>query len=205
MTRLVLCTSLALVGAILTQFLGHRYLPLSEVFLWENWDDFAIPGAIGGALLANLCWVAIEPSTRISRAMFVCVVANALAWTSFLLFNPPLPDSEFTRIAAERAGHDAGRETIQFITDQPIVVAGRWHGTYGSVNRADFVFSWFAAPAVQFTEFFVIPPRYIGSDATKGESYVTAAVGFVLSTSFWTAVGGGVSALRGATRRRKRE
>jgi hypothetical protein len=174
-TRLLLCTSLALVGAVLTQFLGHRYLPLSEVFLWENWDDLGFAGAIGGALMANLCWVALEPSQRISRAMLVCVAANALAWTSFLLFNPPLPDAEFTRIAAERARHDAGSERLQFATDQPIVVAGRWHGTYGSVNRADFVFGFFADPAVQFTEFFVIPPRYIGSDAAKGESYVVAA------------------------------
>jgi hypothetical protein len=137
--------------------------------------------------------------------MIVCVLANVLVWMSFLLFNPPLPDSEFTRIAADRARHDAGSAEIDFVTDQPIVVAGRWHGTFGSVNRADFIFSFFADPAVVFTEWLVIPPRYIGSDATKGESYVAAAAGFVLSTSFWTAVGGGVSALRRAIRRRKKE
>jgi hypothetical protein len=44
-----------------------------------------------------------------------------------------------------------------------------------------------------FTNLLVVPPRYIGSDATKSESWVTAGVGFVLSTSFWMAIGGGIS------------
>lgn len=201
MTRFRLCASLAVAGAVVTQLLSTRYLPFADRLLWENWDTLALAGAIGGALLGNLCWVASKISERVTRATLLCVIANVLVWMAFLLFNPPLSESEFAEITARRAGQS--QDGFDLIDHAPIVVAGRWSGTYGAVNNADRALSFVADPAVMFTNSLVVPPRYIGSEATRGESWVTAGVGFVLSTSFWTAFGGGVSALRRAYRRRR--
>lgn len=203
---MLLCASLTLVGAVATQLLTTRFVPLpplAERIAWENWGSLVPFGAICGALLGNLCWVALKPSERVTRATLLCVVANVLVWIAFLLFNPPLPESEFVEIAANRARADQSGDSLDLITDQPIVVAGRWSGTYGSVNTADRALGFFAGPAVMFMNFLVVPPRYIGSDATKSESWVTAGVGFVLSTSFWMAVGGGMSAIRRGFQRRQ--
>ena len=203
MTRFLLCASLAVIAAIATQLSATRYLPLAERLLWGNWDELVLPGAIGGTLLGNLCWVTLKPSERITRATFVCVAANVLVWISFLVFNPPRPASEFAEISARRAGQDSRDGGIDIIDDAPIIVAGRWKGTFGAVNSADYALSIFAAPAVTFANSVVVSPRYIGSYATKGESWLTAGLGFVLSTSFWTAFGGGISALRRAYPRRR--
>jgi hypothetical protein len=200
--RLRLCASLALAGAVATQLLATRYLPVPERLLRESWDELALFGAIGGALQGNLCWVAMKPSERVTRAALLCILANVLVWTLFLLFNPPLPESEFAEITARRAGQDS-RNSLDIVDDAPIVVAGRWNGTFGAVNNADYALGFFAGPAVTFANLLVVPPRYIGSYATKSESWVTAGVGFVLSTSFWTAFGGVISALRRAYLRRQ--
>jgi hypothetical protein len=132
----------------------------------------------------------------------LCVLANVLVWTSFLVFNPPLTDSEFAEITAGRARQDSP-SGLDIVDHAPIVVAERWSGTFGAVNDADRALSFFAGPAVMFTNLLVVPPRYIGSYATKSESWVTAGVGFVLSTAFWAALGGGISALRRAYSRRQ--
>jgi hypothetical protein len=173
-------------------------LPLAERLLWESWDDRMPFGAIGGALLGNLCWVALKLPKRVTRATFLCVVANVLVWISFLIFTPPLTASEFAEISAHRAAQD-----FDIVHDVPIVVAGRWSGTWGAVNAADYALHLIAGPAVAFAELLVVPPSYSGNYATKGESYAIAGMAFVLSTSFWMAVGGGFSALRRAYRRRR--
>jgi hypothetical protein len=132
----------------------------------------------------------------------VLVVANVLVWISFLVFNPQRPESEFAEITARRAGQGS-QDGLDIIDDAPIIVAGRWSGTFGAVNAADYALHLSAGPAVTFAEWIVVPPLSIGSDATKGESYVIAGVAFVLSTSFWTAFGGSISALRRAYLRRR--
>ena len=202
MTRFLLCASLAVIGAIVTQLSATRYLPLAERLHWESWDELVLFGAIGGALLGNLCWVTLKPSERVTRATLFFVIANVLVWVAFLVFNPPLTDSEFAEITAGRAQQDS-QNGFDIVDHAPIVVAERWSGTFGAVNDADRALSFFAGPAVMFTNLLVVPPRYIGSYATKSESWVTAGVGLVLSTSFWMAVGGGMSALRRAYQRRQ--
>jgi hypothetical protein len=159
-------------------------------------------GAIGGALLGNLCWLALKLPERLTRATLLCVVANVLVWISFLAFAPPLTVSEFAEISAHRAGQDS-RNGFDIVHDVPIVVAGRWSGTWGAVNAADYALHVFAGPAVIFAELLVVPPSFSGNYATKGESYAIAAMAFVLSISFWMAVGDGTSALTRAYRRRR--
>ena len=201
MTRFLPCASLAVIGAIATQLSATRYLPVAERLRWESWDELVLVGAIGGALIGNLCWVAMKLPERVTRATLLCVVANVLVWISFL-FTPPLTASEFVEIVAHRAGQDS-QDGFDIVHDVPIVVAGRWFGTWGAVNAADYALHVFAGPAVIFAELVVVPPSFSGNYATKGESYAIAAVAFVLSTSFWTAFAGGISALRRAFLRRQ--
>lgn len=99
-------------------------------------------------------------SERVTRTTFLCVVANVLVWISFLVFNPPLTESEFSEITARRAGQDS-QNGLDLIDHEPLVVDGRWSGTYGAVNNADRALSLFSGPAVMFTNVLVVPPRYI--------------------------------------------
>jgi hypothetical protein len=194
--RWTLVLGFAMLGAAITQLLTHRFLPVVEVFRWENWQSPWIAGATGGALIGHLLWVIAKPQRRISRAAVVCTLANVLVWLLFLTVTPPLDSAEFSRVERERVQRDADRGGIDLITDQPIVVAARWHGTFGAVNFADWLLSLFAAPAIGFAELLIVPSRYMGIDATKRESFAIAGLGFVLSTGFWLAFGDVVSALR---------
>ena len=204
MTRFRLCASLAVSGAIATQVFATRYLPLVGRLSWESWDERMLLGAIGGALIGNVCWVAMNLPERVTRAALLCAAANVLVWISFLIFAPPLTGSEFAEISSRRAGQDSQNGfDLDIVHDVPIVVAGRWSGTWGAVNTADYALHVFAGPAVIFAELVVVPPSFSGNYATKGESYAIAGVAFVLSTSFWMAVGGGMSALRRAYQRRQ--
>jgi hypothetical protein len=186
----------AMLGAAMTQFLTYRFLPIGEVFRWENWQSPWIAGATGAALIGHLLWVIAKPRQRTSRAATVLTLANVFVWLSFLTFTPPLDSAEFSRVESERVQRDADRGGIDLITDQPIVVASRWHGTFGAVNFADWLLSLFAGPAIGFAELLIVPSRYIGIDATKRESFAIAGLGFILSTGFWLAFGDVVSALR---------
>jgi hypothetical protein len=207
-TRFLLCLSLALVAAIATQLLATRYVPLAERLLWENWGDLIVFGAICGALVGNLCWVALKVAERVTRATLVCVVANVLVWIAFLVFNPPLTKAEWAEMTRppEQDAHAAAQGAgLDIVDDAPLVVAGRWSGTFGSVSTSDYFLGLFAGPPVTFAWLLVVPPRYPTSyrSTTEGESYVVAGVGFVLSTAFWVAFGGGISALRRAFQRRR--
>jgi hypothetical protein len=203
-TRFLICASLAVIGAIATQLSATRYLPLAERLVWESWNELALFGAIGAALIGNLCLVAMKPLERVTRATLLCVLTHVLVWISFLVFNPPLTESEFVGINARRTAQDA-QVGLDIVDDAPIVVAGRWSGTFGAVNAADYALHLAAGPAVTFVEWLVVPPRYkfSGIPASKGESHVIAGIAFVLSTSFWTAFGGGISAFRRAYQRRQ--
>jgi hypothetical protein len=153
---LILLVGFGLLGTCVTQLLTYRFLPLSEILRWHNWDSLSIAGAVAGTLLGHLLWVLAKPSERVSRATVISVSANILAWISFLIFSPPLPTSEFERIAAERAQRDAISGGMDLTTDQPIVVAGRWYGTFGTMNFADGLLSVFAAPAIGFADLFQV-------------------------------------------------
>jgi len=192
--RLTFLVGLGLLGACTAQLLRYRFLPLSEVLRWDTWD-VSIGGAIAGTLIGHLLWVIAKPRQRASRGAVLCVVANITVWISFLIFSPPVPTSEFQRIAAERAQRDAVSGGMDLTSDLPIVVAGRWHGTFFPENRVDSLLWFFAAPAIAFADLLVKPARYIGIDATRGESFATAGLGFLFSTAFWAAVGGIMSAL----------
>ena len=196
-----LVVGFALSGAVVTEFSTYRFLPASEAFRWENWDSLWIAGAVAGAIIGHSLWVVLQPRRRASRAAAICVLANVLVWSSFLTFSTPLDDGEFGRIDRERVQRDANQGGLDLVTDQPIVVAARWHGTFGAMNFADWLLSLFAGPAIGFAELLIVPSRYIGIGATKRESLVIAGIGFVLSTAFWVAVGDLVTALRRLYRR----
>lgn len=176
----------ALLGTVLTQL---RFTPLTEVFLWDNWNNLSLAGTTAGGLLGHLAWAMARPRARTTRAALVCTLANVLVWLSFLTFTPPLDDGEFRRVEIERLQRDANPGHLDLVSDQPIVVAGRWHGTFGAVNFADWLLTLVAAPAIAFAELLIVPSGYIGIDATKGESFAIAGLGFLLSTAFWIAFG----------------
>jgi hypothetical protein len=194
-TRLIFLIGLGLVGTCATQLVRYRFLPLAKVLRWEAWDSLSIAGIVAGMLGGHVLWMLAEPLRRVSRATAICVVANAMVWASFLIFSSPLATAEFQRIAEERARRDADPGGMDLTTDRPIVVAGRWHGTFGALNFPDRLLSLFAAPAIGFADLLVVPVRYSGLDATKGESFAIAGLGFLLSTVFWATVGGAVSSL----------
>jgi len=187
---------LAILGAAMTQLLTNRFVPVAEIFHWENWQSSWIEGATAGALFGHFLWVIAKPRERASRSATSCTLANTLVWLSFLTFSPPLDTAEFTRIERERVQRDADLGGFDLTTDQPIVVAGRWHGTFGAMNFADWLLTLFAAPAIGFAELLIMPSRYFGIDATKRESFAIAGLGFVLSTAFWVAIGDVATALR---------
>jgi hypothetical protein len=198
----VLVLGFAMSGAVTTQFLTYRFLPVSEIFRWGNWGSPWIAGALAGALFGHALWVVAKPRQRTSRTAAMCAVANVFVWLSFLTFTPPLDNAEFSRINKERLHRDANHGGLHWVTDQPIVVAARWHGTFGAVNSGDCLLSLFAGPAIGFAELLVVPSRYIGIDATKRESLAIAGLGFVLSSGFWVGFGNLVSALARPFRRR---
>jgi hypothetical protein len=197
-----LVLAFGIAGAWLTQYLTYRDFPVAEMFRWESWQSPWIAGATAGAIVGHFVWVISKPRQRASRAAAICALANVLVWMSFLAFSPPLDDEEFGRIETERRERDARPGHLEWITDQPIVVAARWHGTFGAVNFADWLLSLFAGPAIGFADLLIVPSRYIGIDATKRESFAIAWFGFVLSTGFWVVFGDIVSALRRSYGRR---
>lgn len=139
---------------------------------------------------------AVDPrkaaATR-SRATALCVLANTVAWTAFALFSPQVSPAEFQQIRADRADQDAHPGSMNFVTDQPVVVAARWHGTYGVINLADGLVTVSANPAIGFATMITVPAAHLR--ATKRESFIVAGVAFFLSTAFWAAVGATASAV----------
>lgn len=197
----VLVLAFGISGAVITQYLTYRFLPAGEIFRLENWQSPWIAGATAGAIVGHFIWVISKPRQRASRAAAICALANVLVWLSFLTFSRPINNAEFSRIDRERVQRDANQGGLDLVTDQPIIVAARWHGTFGAVDFGDWLLTLFAGPAIGFAELLIVPSRYIGTDATKRESFAIAGIGFVLSTGFWVAFGNAVSALRRLYRR----
>jgi hypothetical protein len=178
-------------GAVVTHFLLWRTLPIGETFSWDIVDgQWVTVGAIAGVVLGHFGWVLANPRQRLSRAAAVCALANIVIWTAFVVFTPPVDDSEFQRIA----------DTV--LHDAPTIVAGRWHGTFGAVNVPDRLLSLFDPGAVEFAQLLLLSPRY-GIDATRRESFAVAGLAFILTTAFWVTFGGAISALRRRYRRRQ--
>jgi hypothetical protein len=169
-----------LFGAVATRVLIGRIWPL-DIVEWDFSATLMAHGAVAAVLVGRLAWALMKPSLRLSRASVLCVCANTLVWTWFLL-SPAVPESEFARIAAERAGRNVSG--MELVEDAPTILAGRWHGVYGAVNAADRWLTLFAAPATWFAEALVVPPM---PGVTRAESMAVAVLAFVFSTAFWVA------------------
>jgi hypothetical protein len=189
-------------GAAITQYLTYQFLPFAQTFRWDDWQFSSLAGGTAGAIIGHFVWVMSRPRQRASRAAAICVLANALVWMAFLVFSPPLGDEQFARVETERRQRDAHPGHLEWATDQPIVVAARWHGTFGAMNFADWLLTVSAEPAIAFADLLIVPSGYKGIHATKRESFAVAGLGFALSTGFWVAFGDVTSALRRWYRRR---
>jgi hypothetical protein len=56
----------------------------------------------------------------------------------------------------------------------------------------------------RFARIVLVPARYIGTVPTRAESYVVAAIAFVVSTAFWATVGALLAAFVRMAARRSR-
>jgi hypothetical protein len=158
----------------------YRFLPVSEAFRWENWaSPWIVAGALAGAIIGHALWVVAKPRQRASRAAAVCVLANVLVWLSFLTFTPPLDNAEFSRVDKERVQRDAEPGRLDFVTDQPTVVAARWHGTFGAVNSLTGYCRFLRLPRSGSRSFWLCPRAT--SESTRRNASRTRSPGSVSS------------------------
>jgi hypothetical protein len=181
----------AAIGALAAHVLYYR--PFPGGLSWESWElHLVLEGAIAGALLAHLAWVLSDVRGRLRRSAAIAVAANVAAWSLFLLATPALTASQFDAIQIERTRRDAD-SGLDLITHEPVIVAGRMLGTYGADGVSERLLQIFASPAIEWTAAVAVPWRYGPARATRGESYIVAAGGFVLSAAFWAAFAPAVS------------
>ena len=169
----------------------------------RGWDMWLITGAGAGALLGVLLWTLLAPRSRVRRATAILVATNCLAWLSYLVLTPPLPDSEFDAIIRQRADRDARllEGGVDIIHDGPSVLAAREHG-FWPVNHSHHFLLLMSGPAIGFAELHVVPARYLTTRPTSAESYWIAAIAVVLSTAWWTTVGGLAAWIRSVWKQR---
>jgi hypothetical protein len=168
------------------------------------WDPFwSILRLIAGTLLGVLIWVMLAPRTRVRRAAILLVTINCLAWVMYLAFTPRVPGSEFDQIARDRAALD-GHGSVDLIHDGPSVLAGRESG-FWPVNHAHRFLILMSGEAIMFAETCVMPAKYLMTRPTRAESYRIAAIGFVLSTAWWTTVGTAIPWIHQVLQRRRRK
>lgn len=192
---IVVITIGAVLGAGTAQVLLYRFIPFPSVLSWEYWNlHLALEGAIAGALIAHLGWVLSDVRMRLRRSAAIAVATNVVVWVLFLIVTPPLTASEFDSIQAERNRRDGDRG-IDLITHEPVIIAGRMLSTYGADGVSERLLQIFASPAIEWVGFVTVPWRYGPARATRGESSLVAAGGFVLSTAFWAAFAPLVSSL----------
>jgi hypothetical protein len=202
----VVVLALAALGVLFHQIFPNQFRSSIEELRQHNWEiAWTISGGLTGALTGHLVWVLLDPRRRLSRAGKYLTTANIVVWLSYVIVTPPLGASEFRQIEVERVTPKSGASGLDNIFHWPIVVAGRWHGTYGPMNFADGLLSVFASPAIDYAHLQVVPSRYVGSTPTRGESFVVAAFAFFLSTAFWAAFGDVVSGGIQWIRRRSRK
>lgn len=157
----------------------------------RGWDMWLVSGVAAGALLGVLLWTLLAPRSRVRRATAVLVAMNCLAWLSYLVLTPRMPDSELDAIIRERADHEARSRDggLDMIHDGPSVLAAREAG-FWPVNASHRFLLMMSGPSVGFAELHVVSPAYLGTRPTSAESYRIAIIAFVLSTAWWTTVGG---------------
>jgi hypothetical protein len=169
----------------------------------NSWQDLWSPASIViGGLLGSFVWMLTHRHV-FTRAVWIAITVNWIAWAIFLLFMPRLTEADDRAILAHRASVDAGGP-IDIFTDVPTALAGRWFGGFTPLNW-DALLDLTAAPAVFVTQLEVVPIKYVATSPTRGESYAIAAIAFVLSTAFWANVGAAVSWTRSRMRRRGNE
>jgi hypothetical protein len=157
----------------------------------RSWDMWLVTGAAAGALFGVLLWTLLAPRSRVRRATAILVATNCLAWLSYLVFTPPMPDSEFDAIIRQRAADDARWQEggVDIIHDGPSVLAARESG-FWPVSPLHRFLLLMSGPAIGFAELHVVPGRYLTTRPTSAESYWIAVIAFLLSTAWWTTVGG---------------
>jgi len=157
----------------------------------RSWDMRLVFGAGAGAFLGVLLWTLLAPRSRVRRATAILVAANCLAWLSYIVFTPAMPDSEFDSIIRQRADDDARwlEGGVDIIHDGPSVLAARESG-FWPVNPSHRFLLLMSGPAIGFAELHVVPAGYLTTRPTRAESYWIAVIAFVLSTAWWTTVGG---------------
>lgn len=194
----------AIAGASAAQMLFYGEIPFPSVLSWEYWDlHLLLEGAIAGALIAHLAWVLTDVRGRLRRSAEIAVAANVLVWILFLIVTPSLTASDFEAIQSERNRRDAD-SGMDLITHEPVIVAGRMLGTYGADGLSERLLQIFASPAIQWTALLTVHWRYGPARATRRESFIVAAGGFVLSSAFWAAFAPAVSTLARFLRQRRR-
>jgi hypothetical protein len=193
-----------LVGSAATMLAYMRTVPGTSIGdALRSWDLWVVTGAAAGALLGVLLWTLLAPRSRVHRATAILVAANCLAWLSYVVVTPPMPGIELDAIPRQRAADDArwldGR--VNGIHDGPSVLAARESG-FWPVNPSHRFLLLMSGPVIGFAELQVVPSRYLGTRPTSGESYWIAGIAFVLSTAWWTTVGGLVAWIRSVWKQR---
>ena len=195
----------AVLGASAAQALYYRRIPFPSVLSWEYLDvDLALAGAIAGALVAHLARELSKVRERLRRSAALAVAVNVAVWVLFLIVTPPLTPSAFDSIQAERNRRDAD-SGIDLVTHEPVIVAGRMLSTYGADNLSEKLLQIAALPAIEWIALLTVPPwQYGPALATRRESYIVAAGGFLLSSAFWATFASAVcSIVRFCLRRRR--
>lgn len=114
------------------------------------------------------------------------VTLNAAASLSFLLFVARAPSSQFDEIAQRRATEGAG---TMMATDLLTILAARPFGGWRPLPLPGRWLVLMAHAAIFLCQTQVVPIRYVGTDPTRGESYVVAALAPVVSSRWWVIVG----------------
>jgi hypothetical protein len=173
-----------LLGALSTLYATTRTNSVGYLFESGYWDIPLVGGALAGAFVGNAVWVLMNASQQLSRAAVVAVLVNLGAW-SFFLTTPTVTETEWAKTQGEG---------LALMTGEPIMLAGRWTGTHGPVNTADRLLMFTADPANHFGQMVVVLSR--PGDPMRSDSWIVAAIGFVVSMAFWIAAGNSLATWR---------
>jgi hypothetical protein len=181
----------AAIGLLVTVY---RFLPFPMPLedAWGLWDYWLVDGLLIGALVGVFVWMVRAPRRRLPIDARCAIGINVLAWTMFLLFSPLVPDETFQAVARIRASGNAGMGT----TDVPTVVAARPFGGWSPSLFPGGLASAMSGAFVDRIQLHAISGLYVGAGPTRRESYVIAAVAFIVSTAFWSAFGGALAWMR---------
>jgi hypothetical protein len=158
--------------------------------------------AISGAIVGVAAWTLLAPNSHSSGAAVLFIAINCSLWLGYLALTHQMSDAEFQEIEKERAAREA-REAEGYFEEihggLPSVIAGR------EVDHWSVPLKRLSGPAIVFAEYYVGRQRHRHRPPTRKESYWIAAIGFVLSTAWWTTVGTAVPWIHQVLRRRRRK